>query len=256
MKIENRKNIIELVAWNLVLVALLLLIQGNAFGQFRKPPSAFSRFLKGWSLTANVGRTAFFGDVSLYDEEFNEKMAKEGAWAYTGILSKQVTPIFGLGGQMLIGQLSGSNSRSHFVANIIEYSGHLTIDLVNILIPENDASLHPYVKLGMGQLLFKTNLIFNDPNVPNTTTESKTPEFTAIFGAGAFYRISNSFCIVAEMTGRNMNTDQLDGSTNNKKDNDYYSYLSFGVKYNINNVPRDTRYYKRLGMKSPLIRRR
>jgi len=76
MKIENKKNIIELFAWNLLLLVLLLLIQDNAFGQFRKPPSAFSRFLKGWSLTANVGRTAFFGDVSLYDEEFNEKMKK------------------------------------------------------------------------------------------------------------------------------------------------------------------------------------
>lgn len=256
MKRENKNNIVELIVMNLLVASFILLIQGNAFGQFNKPPTAFSKFLKHWSLGANVGRTAFFGDVSLYDEEFNEKMTKEGAWAFTGVISKQLTPVFGISGQLLVGQLSGSNSKSYFVADIIEYSGHITIDFVNILIPDNDASLHPYAKLGMGQFMFSTNLIFNDANVANLKTESKTPEFTFIFGAGAYYRISNSFNINIEMTGRNMNNDQLDGSTNNKKDNDYYSYLSMGIIYNINNVPRDTRYYRRLGMKSPLIRRR
>ncbi len=57
------------------------------------------------------------------------------------------------------------------------------------------------------------------------------------------------------MAARLVNSDRLDGTTN-KKDKDYYSYLSVGITYKINNTPRDTRYYKRMGMRSPLIRRR
>jgi len=255
MKPKHKKNIFYLIFWNLLLLGLILLIQANAFGQYYQPPNVLSRLLEGWAVNASIGRTAFFGDVSLYDEEFDEKMSKEGSWGYGFGISRQITYVFALEGQVVLGQLSGSNSRSAFVSRINEYSIHVTSDLVNMLIPDNRAGFHPYIKLGMGRFNFNTRLKYFDPNKADATTESSTPEFVYLFGGGAFYIISNSFDVNMEFMGRRMNNDRIDG-TPNKDDNDYYSYLSVGMVYKINNVPRDVRYYKRLGMKSPLIRRR
>ena len=152
-------------------------------------------------------------------------------------------------------QLVKSNSESSFTSNINEYSFQLTSDLVNMLIPENRASFHPYLKAGMGQFNFNSNLKYNDPNKPDLKTSSTAPEFVFLFGGGAFYIISNSVDLNMEFMARRMSNDRIDG-TPNKETTDYYSYLSAGLVYKINNIPRDVRYYKRLGMRSPLIRRR
>ncbi|MCD4695414.1 MAG: hypothetical protein K8S16_04155 [Bacteroidales bacterium] len=253
---QNRRNIIYLIAWNLILIGLIILVNGNAFGQYNKPPTFFSKLIKDWSVGVNAGRTSFFGDVSLYDEQFNEKMSKEGSFGTGFTISRQLTPIIGMTGQIIFGELSGANSKSHFASNIIEYSGNLTFNLVSLLIPENNARFLPYITFGMGQFTYDTKLKFNDPNTADITASSKSPEFVYLFGGGAYYVISNAFNAYIEFTGRRMDNDKIDGSTSNSKDNDYYSYFAIGLTYKINNSPPDTRYYKRMGMKSPLIRRR
>ncbi len=255
MSRKNSKNIIFLVLWNLVLIALILIISNKSYGQYRKPPNFWSKLAKNWSVNVNGGRTSFFGDVSLYDEEFSEKMSKEGSWAYGAGVYRQLTPIFALGGDILIGQLAGSNSRSKFTSNIKEATVNLTVNMVNLFIPDNNARFIPYAKFGMGQFTYDTKLIFDDPNKADIISASESPEFLYLFGGGAYYIISHSFDVNLEMMGRRMNNDKIDGTTN-KKDDDYYSYFSIGFTYNINNVPRDTRYFKRMGMKSVLIRRR
>lgn len=237
------------------MLSLVLLLQSNAFGQYRKPPSFWTRLAEGWAVNANVGRTAFFGDVSLYDDQFEEKMAKEGSWAFGFGISRQISYVFALEGQVAIAELSGSNSKSSFVSDIDEYTVQLTADLVNMLIPDNRAGLHPYIKVGMGRFNYNTRLKYTDPNIPDLTTESSTPEFVILFGGGAYYIISNSFDANLELSARRMNNDRIDG-TPDSESTDYYSYLSAGFVYKINNVPRDVRYYRKMGMRSPLIRRR
>jgi hypothetical protein len=247
-------NVLPIILWNVILISLLFLVNNRGFGQYYKPPTFFSKLLQNWSVNANAGQTTFFGDVSLYDDEFTEKMSNEGSWAYGFIVSRQMTPVFGLSAQVLFGTLAGANSRSKFESKVFEYTGNLTINFVNLFMPDNDAKFFMYGKMGMGQFNFETNLVYNDPNEADKTNKSKSPEFLYLIGGGIYYTISNSFDINAEMTARLLNNDKIDGTTN-KKDDDYYAYISLGVTYKINNVPRDTRYYKRLGMKSPLIRR-
>lgn len=253
---DRRKNIYLLIAWNALLILLILLIQSNAFGQYQKPRPTISVLLKNWSVNVNGGQTSFFGEVSLYDDELSEKLSKEGSWAYGFILSRQLTPVFGLSGQIIFGELKGSNSRSQFQADIMEYTLNTTINFVNLLIPQNDARFFLYGKLGAGQFQFKSTLVYDDPEKPEKYVESESPEFLYLLGGGAFYKFNHSFEINLEATARLVNNDKLDGTSNKKGDNDYYAYISLGVTYNINNKPRDTRYFKKLGMKSPLIRRK
>jgi len=254
MSAKNGKNIIFLILWNVILIALILIISNKSYGQYRKPPNFLSKLAKNWSVNANVGRTSFFGDVSLYDEEFNEKMTKEGSWAFGFSLARQLTPVFSISGDLIMGQLAGSNSRSQFSSKIREATVNISVNMVNLFIPDNNARFVPYAKFGMGQFTYDTRLVFDDPDKADITAASESPEFLYLFGGGAYYMISNSFNINLEMTGRRMDNDRIDGSAN-KNDDDYYSYFSLGVTYKINNVPRDTRYFKRMGMKSPLIRR-
>lgn len=254
-KRASRQNIFFLILWNAILLTLILLIQGNAFGQYQKPPPKISVLVKNWSINVNAGKTSFFGELSLYDDELSEKLSKEGAWGYGFELSYQLTPVFSLGGQLLFCELRGSNQRSQFVSEVTEYSFNTTINIVNLLMPDNNARFFLYGKLGMGQFRFNSRLIFDDPEKEDKFYETEAPEFLFLLGGGAYYKISNSFNVNLEMAARFANNDMLDG-TSNKKDKDYYSFLSLGITYKINNKPRDTRYYKRLGMKSPLIRRR
>ncbi|MBN2175791.1 MAG: hypothetical protein JW731_16800 [Bacteroidales bacterium] len=251
---DKRYNIIFLIVWNLVLIGLIFLIQSKSFGQYHKPPSFWSKLAKDWSLGVNAGQTAFFGDVSLYDDELSEKLSKEGAWAYGVSLNRQITPVIGLSGQLLVGKLEGSNSRSKFVADIMDYSVNLTLNFVNLLLPDNDAHFFLYGKLGMGQFQFESRLMYDDPDKQDLLVQPESPEFLYLIGGGASYIINHAFDVNFDGTARMVNNDRLDG-TSNKKDKDYYSYISLGFTYKINNRPRDTRYYKKLGMKSPLIRR-
>ncbi len=255
MKQEKRRNIYHLLLWNALLLLIILLIQGNVFGQYQKPSPKISALLKNWSVNVNGGQTSFFGDVSLYDEELTEKLSHEGSWSYGFALSRQMTPVFGLSGQLILGHLRGANTRSHFEAEITEYSMNTTLNIVNLLIPDNDARFFLYAKAGVGQFQFKSKLIFDDSEKEEIYVESNAPEFLYLIGGGAFYKLNHSFEVNAEGTARLVNNDKLDGTTN-KKDDDYYSYICVGITYKINNKPRDTRYYKKLGMKSPLIRRR
>ena len=254
-KRAKRHNIYLLIIWNVILMIIIFLIQGNAFGQYQKPPPKITVLVKDWSINVNGGKTSFFGDVSLYDDELSEKLSKEGSWGYGLILSRQITPVFGISGQLLFGTLKGKNTRSQFAADIMEYTINTTINIVNILIPDNNARFFLYGKFGIGQFQFNSRLVFDDPEKEDKIVESNSPEVLYLIGGGAYYKISHSFNVNAEMAARIVDSDKLDG-TENKKDTDYYSYLSVGVTYKINNTPRDTRYYKRMGMRSPLIRRR
>ena len=125
---------------------------------------------------------------------------------------------------------------------------------MNLFIPDNNARFNPYAKFGAGQFTYDTKLVFDDPNKADIYASSESPESMALFGGGIYYVVSNSFNFYLEMTGRRMSNDKIDGSTN-KNDDDYYSYLCAGITYKINNIPRDPRYFKRMGMKSPLLRR-
>lgn len=234
---------------------LILLIHANAFGQYRKASPKLQEWMKNWSINVNGGKTTFFGDVSLYDDEFAEKLKKESSWAYGFIISRQMSPVIGLNGQMTFGSLVGTNSVSRFKADIMEYSFSMTFNLLNILIPKNDAHFFPYLKFGLGQFKFKSTLSYTDPSEEDRVVKADTPEFMYLFGAGAFYKISHTFDINLEINSRRLFNDKLDGTKGNR-DYDFYTYLSLGLSYKINNKPRDPRYFKKMGMKSKLIRRR
>ena len=236
-----------------ILVFLLLFVAfpvtSNAQYSKRLKPKKFE-WTKNWAINLNAGATSFFGDVSLYDDDYSDKLKKESSVGYGVIISRRINPLFNLELQFLKGRLKGKNSKSKFEAEIFEYTFNTTLNVVNLLLPENEGHFFLYAKMGFGQFKFSSTLIYNDPEKADRTVDTGVPEFVFLFGTGAYYSISPSFNVTAEITGRMTDNDQIDG-TKNKNDKDFYSYMSIGITYNINNAKHHYRKIK----KTPLIRK-
>jgi len=237
----------------LIVIFLLLIfvfpITTNAQYSKRIKPKKFE-WTKNWGVNLNMGATSFFGDVSLYDDDYSDKLKKESSVGYGIIISRRINPLFNLELQFLKGRLKGKNSKSKFEADVLEYTFNTTLNFVNLLLPDNNGHFFLYAKMGFGQFRFASRLTYKDPEKEDRIVDTGVPEFVFLMGVGAYYSISPSFNFTAEANGRMTNNDQIDG-TKNKKDKDYYSYISIGITYNINNAKQRYRKIKR----TPLIRK-
>lgn len=249
------KGIVKTFSIVFLTIMLFTISTSSSYGQYKEDPIFDRLIFKHWSINVNSGRTSFFGDVSAYDDELTEKLSKESSMGYGFILARQISPVVGLGGQFLIGKLVGSTSKSNFEANIFEYNVHLTIDAANLFMPGNEANFRPYGKFGFGQFKFDSKLVFDDPEKKDFIVDTGVPEFLYTFGGGINYNLSNSFYLNAEMSIKMVNNDKLDGKSSSN-DEDYFSYLSFGITYKINNVTRTIHDSKKMGRRFPMIRRR
>ncbi len=254
-KNRNIKKSNEIKAILLTVMALFL-FGYSSYAQYDKPGYKWSNLLKHWSVGMSVGQSSFYGDVSLYDNELSDKLSTEGSWSYGFKLARQLTPVIGIQAQILLGQLKGKNSISNFEANINQFSANATLNFVNLLLPGNDSKFFILAKVGFGQYVFDSRLRFNDPNQADIVINTGTPEFLFLLGPAIYYKISNSFNLNADLDVQWANNDKLDGTTNNNKDDDYYTYLSVGVTYKINNVNRSARGFRHAGGKFSLIKRR
>jgi len=190
-----------------------------------------SRFIKNWSINANIGYTSYFGDMSYYDNDVVEKLASESGLAYGVMLTKDVTKWLGLSGQLFYGNLKGGNSNITFQTDLLEYNLQARIDFINLFWPDNRSNFGIVGNVGVGQLLFNaTTFEFNEG--PPIIKEHKTavPEFVYSFGAGVYYKVTQRIAITADLNLHQLQNDKLDNLVKND-DFDYYTYLSIGITY-------------------------
>jgi len=199
-----------------------------------QPPGIWKRY----SVNANVGLLSYFGDLSYYDTDPVNKLKNESRPAFSVILTKHILNHFGISGQILYGQLEGSNSTQHFHTKILEYNLHLRAELVGLIFTkkEHRIGFSPYA--GVGQFVFNTHTTsFRNELVTSDDIRSRVPEFVYFAGAGISYKLPANFSVTADMSIRQCRNDKLDGLV--KNDNfDYYSYLQVGVTYRIQSIAR------------------
>lgn len=213
------------------------------------------RMWEDWSVNANLGQTSFFGDVSLFDDNLTEKLQNESDWGYGLIISKKINPVLSIGGQILFGGLKGQNKRSYFEAKLYEGNLNVSLNVVNLLLPENNSNFYIYGLLGVGQFMFNSKLVFNDPTESQRIEDTGVPEFVYMFGAGVSYSLSRAFDLTASMVMRQAQNDKLDISINNK-DMDYYTYLCGGITYNIDFKKKPVNHSRHVKGRFPLNIRR
>ena len=186
-----------------------------------------------WSINLNAGVTSYFGDLSSYDPQFDQKLQFESGPAMGLIITKHLSRTFAISGQFLYGSMQAKHSNIAFATDFLEYNLHGRINFVNLFDPHRSHRLSFTGYVGVGQFFFSTQKTVNeDLKAAETTHQTGVPEFLYFFGTGFNYELSQKIGISLDLSLRQCQNDRLDDYIANE-DFDYYSYLSIGVTYNI-----------------------
>ncbi len=214
-----------------------------------------SSFRSYWQLNANGGTSIFFGDIKQY--KIWPVSNYENEWRYAGGLQlvKQISPIFGLRGQALYGQLAGTrrSSNKYFESNYYEFNLNTTVSLRNIFVRYRAGQLwNIYLTLGIGITNYNTEVrdlttkkVIQKVGYGNGKSfGGRTLEGIAIVGLGMDFRIDDKWSITLESANRIMNADAMDGRISGFK-YDIYNYTSAGIafKFGKSNKVKNTEGY-------------
>jgi hypothetical protein len=216
----------------LTAISVLFIISSSVYSQNRNGNLRYQNELWNlWSFDINAGLSSFYGDLSSFDNNFLKKQLHESGPAFGLILTKHFDRLFGVSGQLLLGQLKGNIQNSSFNAGFIEYNLHARFNLLNLFFPDNKGKIGLNIQAGIGQFLFQsTNCIYNEGANSTTMYSTRVPEFIYFFGSGFFYRSSDNFGISLNLSVRQCHNDMLDVVAKNS-DYDYYSYMGVGFTY-------------------------
>ena len=121
-------------AKGLLVILIVVLSLKSSFSQSFSPNSSF---VSHWQIQADVGTSLFFGDIKEYQWWPVSTYENEWRLGFGLQLSKQLSPVFGLRGQGLYGQLAGTRRirNKHFTNDYFEFNLNTTINLIIFLLP-------------------------------------------------------------------------------------------------------------------------
>lgn len=230
----------------LLCISTLFVINASnsAFGQYYDN-SQNAGFFGNFSINANIGTTLTFADISQGSKPYQD----DWKIAYGGIFRKQLSPIFGIGGQFLMGKLHGTllntgnapHSNRFFDSEFMEINFHAIINLSNLLFGyKEDRSVHLYSTIGLGfanwatiQRNLDTNSEINRSGFDSNNLKAWTPELSIPVGMGLYFAMGKKFGFTIEASLHRLNSDELDAQIGGKSKQDYYSYFSAGITYNL-----------------------
>lgn len=219
----------------------------SAFGQYYDN-SQNAGFFENFSINANIGTTLAFADISQDFKPYQD----DWKMAYGGIFRKQLSPIFGIGGQFLMGKLHGTilkagnapNSNRYFDSEFMEVNFHAIINLSNLFFGYSEnRSVHLYSTIGLGfanwatiQRNLDTNNEINRSGFDANNIKAWTPELSIPIGMGLYFAMGKKFGFTIEASLHRLNSDELDAQIGGKSNQDYFSYLSAGITYNLSAI--------------------
>jgi len=226
------KKVVKIIGIAVILAAISTpqISEGQSWGGGRKKAT----FWDNWSVNANGGLTSFYGDLSMYDTEIMEKLTKESGPAFGGVVTKYFNAKFGVSGQLLYGNLKGTNTtKISFKASFVEYNIQFRVNFVKLFSPYSLSKFGIEAYGGAGQFVFKSTKYDLSHSDPDTDVQNTgTPEFVYFAGMGASYKINDMFGVTFDVSMRQAQNDKLDDYVKNKNF-DYYSYTNIGITYQI-----------------------
>ena len=218
----------------------ILIILYSTFG-FAQTYNTNTGFKSYWQINVSGGTSLFFGDIKQY--KIWPVSSNENEWRFgAGVqLVKQISPVFGIRGQALYGQLSGTRRdwNKYFESNYVEFNLNTTISIRNII-----SSYQPnqfwdaYLVLGIGITNYNTELkdlstkkVIRKVGYGNGKSfGGRTLQGIVTGGIGFNFRINDHFNVNVESVNRAMNSDDMDGWVGGFK-YDIYNYSSIGISY-------------------------
>lgn len=236
---------------------IIILICISTFFAFNTSKSAFGQyfdnsqtagFFGNFSINANIGTALPFADVSQDFKPYQD----DWQMAYGAIFRKQFSPIFGIGGQFLMGNLhgtvltwgDGSTADQYFDSEFMEMNIHAVINLSNLIFGYNEnRTVHLYSTIGLGVANWASirRDINNDAEISRSgfdvnNAKAWTPSLSIPVGLGMYFAVGKKFGFNIEGSMHRLNSDDLDAYVSGKSNQDLYSYLSVGVTYNLSSV--------------------
>lgn len=182
-------------------------------------------------LTANMGFTSYFGDLSVYDGDFAGKIANESGLAMGVTATIRLTPEVGISGQLIAGKVHAAKSKVSFESTMFEYNLHMRLNLLRLFIPGRVPKLNAEVLFGFGNFLFSsTKTTVSEGGNEIDKHSSRVPELVFFGGGGISYMINDKMSLGADLTLHQFQNDKID-ITVKSGDFDYFTYLTFGFTY-------------------------
>ena len=238
MKIHNQFLIVSAV------LILFFFFPKLSFSQNTNSTNKNDLFKRYWSVNLNAGANLFWGDLRQYD--FYPITNNENEWqiGYGLILNWQISPVFGLRGQLLNGKLSGTNREinRYFTADIFESNINGTVNFSNLFFHYKPRRLFSvYGMIGVGlvnwctkmKVLGTNEVVAEDGYGNGSGLWGRTVEGVIPVGLGLDFRLTDNWVLNLEGTLHGVNSDKLDMKVGGSK-YDMYSYTSLGVAYKFN----------------------
>ena len=217
---------------------LTILLISSSFAQSFNKTSYFRPY---WQIGVSGGTSLFFGDIKQYQwapvSNYNNEWRAGGSL----MLGFQPSAVFGIRGQILIGQLSGTRREwnTYFTTNYFDLTLNTTISLRNIVSSyKPDQFWNAYIILGIGLINYDTEV--KDLQTNNVIRKVGFGNGSGINGSsldgiisgglGLDFRLNKNLNINIETSNRIMNSDMLDGRESGFK-YDVYNYTSLGISY-------------------------
>jgi hypothetical protein len=184
-----------------------------------------------WSVNAQAGISSYYGDLSIYDNQINEKIKSESGPSVSLGITKYFNRAFSVTGQVLFGGLQAEKNEVSFEAELLEYNLNLRLDVLNLFNPLINNRFGLVGFAGVGQFLFTTTKYeYIEGNLENQNHSARVPEFVYFAGGEAYYNFNNKLGLNASLSIRQCQNDKLDNVVKNL-DFDYYSIFSVGITY-------------------------
>ena len=242
---------------------LFFLLSASANSQSYNKNGSFKSY---WQINVSGGTSLFFGDIKQY--QFWPVSNYENEWKLAGGLQliKQVSPVFGIRGQALYGQLSGTRRdwNRYFESDYIEFNLNTTISVRNIISKYNSRQFwDAYFIIGIGITNYNTKVfdlttkevVQEVGNGNGKSFGGRTLEGILTGGLGLDFRLSEKWNMNLETANRIMNSDEMDGRVSGFI-YDVYNYTSIGLsyKFGIRNTSKKTNSYSYFAPKNKDIK--
>jgi len=232
------------ITFSLLLVFILL------SGKIKAQQTSDQPLIDKISIGANFGSLLAYGDIKEYDFW---PAPEERKWGFGGILNYQISSIFSIQAQGLMGNIAGikrkfTNGKPanlKFEASMYEGSLNATVSLNRWWAPnlKINEKLNFYAMAGVGLMNFRTQLRdlntdklikeYGWDNADPSKKDKMTTETTFPVGLGVKYRAAKKLDIVLETQLRNVYSDKMDAFVRPYNHDDKYGYTYIGISYRL-----------------------
>ena len=210
---------------------------------------------KQFSFGLSFGTSVAYTDIKQHYTAPTFKYEKELSFSFNVYGEYTFTPILGMRGDFLIGQLAGTRRQDdhYFNAEFNDITLSGTINFSNLLfqrIKNKRCFLYGFIGAGMvnyrtirrgleSEYLFEQHGYIETSDHKIKEKDKAITEVVIPVGLGLKYRLNNHLMIIGEASSRRLNKDNLDAYENGPT-NDHYNYYGLGLNYTFGNSKKTT----------------